>query len=730
MSSRQVEKGMAPVQPGLRNLLLPVIHWLLFWLAVPALQAEPVDAGHVEVELISEVTAVAPGQSFRVALRQQIDPHWHTYWLNPGDSGQATSVAWQLPAGWSAGDLQFPLPKRIPYGPLMNFGYEGEVVYPVLMEVPETLDGTSVKLSAEVEWLVCEEICIPEEASLYLELPVTSEAPPRDLRWVDVFRRAGEQLPRQQVFDAEVSEQRDGEAVSAFVLELQSSVLAGSRIRDVSYFPYREGLISNPAEQIFRLENDRLTLELTPGFAAAFDPGAFDGLVVVEAEAGALRTSAYEVQPRLAGSQGMVDGGSYGLFAALVGALLGGLILNLMPCVFPVLSIKLLSLAGQVGESPRLMRLHGLVYLAGVLVTFVAIGLLLLLLRLAGAQLGWGFQLQSPLVVTLLIYLLFLVGLSLSGFMIMGAGLMGIGGNWSTRTGLIGSFATGILAVFVAAPCTAPFMGPALGYAVTQPPVVALVVFTFLGVGFALPYLLLSFAPGLLSLLPRPGAWMETLKEFFAFPMYGAAVWLLWVLSLQAGPNGVLLAGTGLVLLTFAVWLLKSAEQAGLFWRNLLWGMALLSLASALALPAMVTSDAGTTAAGSQPDAPAQGRSGQGPSWRQWSPDAVARAQEVGPVFVNFTAAWCITCKVNESVALSSAKIAEAFAEQGVIYLKGDWTLEDPAITAALAEYGRNGVPLYLIYPPAGSDKEVQILPQVLTQAIVINALKSADERL
>ena len=696
---------------------------LLLALLAGAAWSAPVDAGRVTVELVSERTALVPGEDIWVALRQKIDPGWHTYWINPGDSGEATSIKWDLPEGFAAGELQFPFPARIPYGPLMNFGYKGEVMYPVRMRVPKTLQGREVTLAAEVEWLVCEEICIPEEASLQLKLPVASsdaQSAKPDEHLAKTFQEAREKLPRKGVFDAEVLVRQDADGISGFSLQLRSQLISGSNIKSADYFPYREGLIANPAEQVLHANGDSLTLELKPGYDAAAGVGTFGGIVVLEAEQGAFLKTAYEISPRTrtGAGQGLT------LFAALFFALAGGLILNLMPCVFPVLSIKLLSLAGQVGESPGLMRLHGLVYLAGVLVTFAAIGLALLLLRAAGAEIGWGFQLQSPWLVTLLVYLLFLVGLSLSGFMTLGAGLMGVGGSWSEKTGLLGSFATGTLAVFVAAPCTAPFMGPALGFAVTQPTAAALGVFVALGFGFALPYVLLSFAPWLMNRLPRPGPWMEKLKELLAFPMYAAAVWLLWVLGQQLGANGILLGGGGLVILTFAIWLLKSAEGAGSVWRFICRTLAVFALLLAVLLPMMFPA--------SQPVLPAENTapassSGSGPAWQTWSREALVRARSQGPVFVNFTAAWCITCKVNEAVALSSARVADKFAEHGVTYLKGDWTLEDPAITAALTEFGRSGVPLYLVYTASENHAEPRVLPQILTEAMVMNAVEAAS---
>ena len=405
-----------------------------------------------------------------------------------------------------------------------------------------------------------------------------------------------------------------------------------------------------------------------------------------------------------------------GLGLAVLFALMGGAILNLMPCVFPVLSIKILSLVKQVGEDKQQVRAHGWVYMLGVTISFVAMALTLVALRAAGAQIGWGFQLQSPMLVALLAYLFFLIGLSLSGYFEIGSSLMNMGSGFADKGGYAGSFATGVLATVVAAPCTAPFMAGAIGFALTQNMGMVIVIFLALGIGMAIPYVALCYSPALMKRLPRPGAWMVILKEALAFPMFVSTVWLLWVLSQQTGANGLLAVLLGLVVLALGIWLFRHlpANSVG---RCAVSFLAVASIVTALALTAVE----GTV--GGEPTAGRAVAAGDGPVPETYTADRLAKLRTAGPVFVNFTAAWCITCKVNEQVALSSSELEDAFADAGVAYLKADWTNEDPLITRALADYGRSGVPLYLLYAPG--EERARVLPQVLTKAIIIGELST-----
>jgi thiol:disulfide interchange protein DsbD len=438
------------------------------------------------------------------------------------------------------------------------------------------------------------------------------------------------------------------------------------------------------------------------------------GLLVLQAREGV--QEAFRIDTVSATGESIKPSSFPSMVRQLLFAFLGGLILNLMPCVFPVLSMKAVSFADIARKSPWEVRAHGLVFTAGVLVCFAVIVAILLALRAGGAEIGWGFQLQSPVFVTLLAYLMFAVGLNLSGVFTIGTRLMGLGSGLAVHPGYLGTFATGVLATLVATPCTAPFMGVALGYALTQPWQVSLLIFEALGLGLAFPYLLLSLSPKLLRFLPKPGVWMERLKEFLAFPMYATAAWLVWVLTLQTGSAGILAALIGMILIALGAWSYQSTRMAGPRWHWVGRIGAVVAFAIALGLVRVpVVNDAGEVASASR-------QVGQGPAWEPFSrPRLVEIIAEGRPAFVNFTAAWCITCLANERVALSSPRLAALFEKRGIVYLKADWTRQDPEITRMLSSFGRSGVPLYVYYPPAGA--EPVILPQILTEAVVLENL-------
>jgi thiol:disulfide interchange protein len=416
-----------------------------------------------------------------------------------------------------------------------------------------------------------------------------------------------------------------------------------------------------------------------------------------------LQTAAVEISSQPPEQQSQPDAENISLATVLLFALLGGMILNLMPCVFPILSIKVLSFT-TTHQSIRSRHIHGLVYTAGVVLSFVAIAIVMLALRAAGESIGWGFQLQSPLFVIFLIYLFFVMGLGLSGYLEIGSNLMALGQLSKSHSGLTSSFMTGVLAAVIASPCTAPFMGPALGFAISQPTYVALLVFAFLGLGMALPFILLAWIPGLSKRLPRPGAWMDTFKQFLAFPLYITAVWLLWVAGRQTSMDVAAAVVTGLVLLVMGLWLWKlSARPAGKL-------LAIVVLGAALAAPVVTVSE-----------------DSEESDFQAYSPELLAELRGSGqPVFINLTADWCITCLVNERVALSSEKVTQLINDQGIVYLKGDWTNNDPQITALLNQFQRSGVPLYLVYPRGSGP--TQILPQILSESMIIEALTQASK--
>lgn len=665
----------------------------------------------VSVTLLSEGASIEPGSSFWVGIRQRIAPGWHTYWTNPGDSGEPPTVDWALPAGWEAGPLVFPQPERLPVGPLMSYGYTNEVVLLTRLTAPEGLTaGTPIRLRGHAAWLVCEKICIPEEADVTLTLPVVTGKPAPGVG-APAIERTRRAVPTPSPWPASLRATPETVTVSVAAPGLEPD-----RIAEVSFFPGRWGVIDHAAVQEVTIGRDGITLRAARGLLPEGADSDLDGVLVIREKLDQGQVSQAFAIKAVAGDAGA--GPSLSLVAAMGLALAGGLILNLMPCVLPVLSIKALALVGHAEASPSVVRRHGLAYTAGVLACFAALAGVLLALRAGGAQIGWGFQLQSPLVVTALAYVLFTLALSLSGLLVIGARLTGVGHGLAARSGYAGSFFTGALATVAATPCTAPFMGAAVGYALTQPPAAALAVFEALGLGLALPFLALSLVPAWRRLLPRPGPWMKRLSQALAFPLYASVAWLVWVVSRQAGPDGVALVLVGLLLIAFGAWLHHAGRGAAPRWRRAATGFALVSVAAAVALAPL--------AAASPPSVPTAGAPA-GAAWEPFSPSRLAELRTQGkPVFVNFTAAWCITCLVNERVALRSPAVAEAFARKGVVYLKADWTNRSAEIASVLGSFGRSGVPLYVVYPARAGQTaapEPRVLPQILTETTILEAI-------
>jgi thiol:disulfide interchange protein DsbD len=688
--------------------LLTTLGLLLAPALAAAVETAPVTSPRATVTIVSGVEAVAPGQPFRIALRQRLAPGWHTYWSNPGDAGQPPEIAFTLPEGADASPLAFPTPERIPYGPLVNFGYENEVLFPVTVTPPATLrPGDRFTVEATAAWLVCEKICIPEEGVFRLDLPVAASPRPA-VATADLMRGAEAALPRPSPFAVTMGFEGTRGAIA-----VSGEGLAPGAVREAFFFPAEWGVLDHAAPQAMVVRDGVLTLALARGQAAM--PAAVAGLVAIT-DAGGVR-SAYLVSA----APGAVPAGApapapaLALWQALLFALLGGLILNLMPCVFPILAMKAMAIARLSGAAKAEVRGHAAAYTAGVVLSFLALGGLLVGLKGAGMAVGWGFQFTTPLFVAALAWLMLAVGLNLSGVYAVG-GTVGLGQGVASRGGKAGAFFTGALAVLVATPCTAPFMAAAIGAAFAMPAAATLAVFAALGLGMALPYALLGIAPGLARHLPRPGAWMARLRQALAFPMYGAAVWLVWVLAQQGGADAVLFVLAGAVLIGFGLWALGQAQGAAGRGRRIGQGLAAVSVIAALALlPRLDAPPPATTVASisSLPDA------------EPWSPARVAALRAEGrPVFVNMTAAWCITCKVNERVALATGTVQRVFAERNVAVLVGDWTRGDAAITALLQQHRRDGVPLYLYYPAGGGAPAV--LPQILTEGIVLEAIGAA----
>jgi len=675
----------------------------LLLLLAPAVMAQPHTTPRGTTALISEMAAVAPGQPFRMALDQVFSRGWHSYWTNPGGGGAAAEIIWTLPEGAAAGPLQFPAPSRIPYGPLVNFGYVNSATYLTTITPPASLRaGDSFTLTAQANWLICAEICIPEEASFSLTLPVEPRPRP-NAAMAGRFEAAEAAMPVALPFPARI-----GFEAGRGALEITG--LPG-QVREAFFFPASDTLLDSAAPQPLAQQGDRLTLALTlapamtPAMTPARNPGALPervaGVLTLVDSQGVRSAFNLDLAP---GAMPALPAGM-SLWQALLFAALGGLILNLMPCVFPILAMKAVGLARLSGQGRGVVRAHAASYTAGVVLSFLAIGAALLGLRLAGSAAGWGFQFTQAPFVAGMAWLMLAVGLNLSGVFAVGGPVV----SGQARGGHAGSFLTGALAVLVATPCTAPFMAVALGAAMAMPPAEMLAVFAAMGLGLALPYAALALAPGLAGLLPRPGPWMERMRQFLAFPMYAAAAWLVWVLAQLAGPDGVALGLLGAVLVGFAGWALGLAQQGA---GRLARAGALAGALAALAVLPAFSGASPTAALASGPHEP-------------WSAARVAALRAEGrPVFVNLTAAWCISCKVNERVALETTAVQAAFAEHRVAQLVGDWTRGDAAITALLRAHAREGVPLYLFYPAGGGAPVV--LPQILTEGMLLRAVRPA----
>ncbi len=709
--------------------------------AVLALSGNTVATENVKARLVSEVIAVGPGQVFWVALELDIRDGWHTYWRNPGDSGQATTLKWVLPPGFTAGEIVWTTPHRFEIAPLVNYGYAKHAMHLVQIVAPQDLKtGTPLTLAARASWLVCSDVCIPEGADLQLKLPQSAQAGSFDPAAAPLFTAARSELPTAQ--PAATSARIQGDELIIALSHEWGPML--SQIKSLAFFPYDEGSIEYAAPQKLTRNQDSVELAMKIGYQPP-KAGAIRG-VLVASEKNATQSDTVPIEisadfsgagadPRKVGPRfapGAVAPGAaapltqtnkapeHSLVVLMLLAIAGGLILNLMPCVFPVLSIKAINVVEQAKKDPGAVRTKGLVFAAGVISSMLCLAAVLLALRAGGEEIGWGFQLQSPLFVTLMIYLLLAVGLNLSGVFEVGGGLAGVGDELTQGEGYSASFFTGVLTTLVATPCTAPFMAAAVGAALTQSAINALCIFAALGLGLALPYVLLSFAPWMRRVLPKPGAWMDTLKQVFAFPIYASAAWLLWVLSHETSSFGLGAALAGTVLIGLAAWAYQKSSSSSGGGRVTVLVTAIVSVLLAIILPVRFA-DVAAAAPGAPGDT-AQTR----PGVDEWQPYSAARVAELNaagrPLLVNFTASWCLTCLVNERNAFSDSAVQEIFRIKKVTLMKGDWTNRDPAITHALAAFGRAGVPLYVVYNAKPGSAEPLVLPQILTASVVQNA--------
>ena len=696
---------------------------LAAWLGVPALAAAApgavVTTPQVRAELVAHAPAgVSAGQALWLGLKIEHQPHWHTYWKNPGDSGLPTTLNWTLPTGVVAGDVEWPTPRKLPLGPLMNYGYEGTLLLPVAVTVPPDFKADTLSVKLRAEWLVCKDVCIPEEGEFALDLPAQAATAGH----AALFAAARAALP-QPVPGARATAAVEGGTLVVRVAGLP----ADWQGRALTFFPETTGVIDNAAPPQSAWQGGEWTARVPLDPQRSASPQALPAVLAAPGQVAGLSVQvalttpwpAVAAPPAALGDAVVATPAPpvtptappVGLALALLFALAGGMLLNLMPCVFPVLSLKVLGFAAH-GDDRRALLAGGLAYTAGVVLSFVALASLLLALRAGGEQLGWGFQLQSPAVVATLAALFTLIGLNLAGVFELGSVLPGSVAAVRARHPVVDSLLTGVLAVAVASPCTAPFMGASLGLAVTLPAWQALAVFAALGLGMALPYLAASAWPALARRLPRPGVWMAHFKTVMAFPMFATVVWLVWVLGQQVGIDGAAALLALLLALAFAAWALGS-PVLGPRARGGFGAAALVLVAAALfwAVPAL------------RHEAAAQGP-GAGEAWQPWSADRVAQAQAAGqPVFVDFTAAWCVTCQFNKRTTLARPEVQAAFAARRVLLLRADWTRRDAAITAELARLGRSGVPVYALYSPGAAGP--RLLSEILSSEEVRDALSA-----
>jgi thiol:disulfide interchange protein DsbD len=694
----------------------------------------------VKASLVAAETAIVPGKPVQVALRLVHQPHWHTYWINPG-TGLVTEIKWSLPPGWTASAIQWPAPYVIKdkTGAITGNGFENDTFLPVTLTPPADLaPGTKVTLKASAEWLMCEDVCMPGNADVTLTLPVAATAAP-DAALGSRLSAVVAGLPRA---DAawKVSATRDAKAITLKVAPVGPTAGKTAAPADLRFFA-DDNLVAYELPQTITPDGAGgyvLTLSISPdapkdatklagvltnekGWLA---DGSLRGLRIDLPFAAAPTVSA--AAPAASGSQPSAlsspssvpaPAAPVSLISTLFLALVGGLILNLMPCVFPVLGIKILGFVNQAGQDKKKVILHGLVFALGVLLSFWSLAAVLAVLRAGGDQLGWGFQLQSPLFVYGLAAVMLIFAMNMSGVFEFGLSATGVGSDLQSKSGFAGSFFTGVLATVVATPCSAPFLAPALGAALTLSTIESFAVFTAIAVGLAGPYLLLSIFPAAVKILPRPGAWMETFKQFMAFPLYATVAYLAWVLAGQTTENGSLMALFGLVLIALGVWFYGRYNLPGTKPGKVRFGTVTGALVLALGVwTGWPENTEAKTAAAQAAGAPEV-------VWEKWSPAAVEKLRAEGRmIYVDFTARWCATCQTNKKIVFASDTVLREFAAKKIVTLRADWTNKDPAITAELAKYQRSAVPFNVLWKPG--KPEPLLLPELLTPGIVLDAIK------
>tara|TARA_Y100000590_G_scaffold83858_2_gene93520 strand:- start:3194 stop:5251 length:2058 start_codon:yes stop_codon:yes gene_type:complete len=676
------------------SLKLGVLFFLISFFVPTSFGDSYFDAGQSSIRLISESYQIDAEDTLLVGLEIKLNSSWHTYWKNPGDSGEGATIKWDLPEGFEASNILWPGPERIPVDPLMTYGYEDQVILLTKIKSPQDFSDT-LTISAKVTWLTCKEICIPQEGKVDL---ILSKGPKEKSKFYKKLNDVSTSLPIPSLQSSRV-------VVINNKIFLQFEDLRPKDLSEVYFFPNDYGVISYVKEQKLEKNNKSLSLELSPA-EIQIETNKLRGVLKIKTPT---KEEFYEVDLPL-GNGAKSSELSMSLLTGIFFAFLGGIILNAMPCVFPILSIKILGFIEQSRGSRRKLLHHGLIFSAGVLTTFLIISSLLISLRASGEAIGWGYQLQSPWVVSTLIYLFVAIGIIFMGNIVLGSRLASIGVLGQGRKDLMSSFFTGVLAVIVASPCTAPFMGPALGLALLQPGFKSIAIFLALGIGFSIPYLLLSIFPQFLSKLPKPGEWMQTLKQIMAFPMWASALWLAWVLSAQVEIQTVFEVLIGALLIALTFWMLDKTQGSSIPVKRLTLALSLGLISVSFWLLPLNASE--------QTFKPME-------ATNSFSLEKLNSLRiEERPVFVNFTADWCITCKVNEAIALDQQEVKDLINKKGIVYLKADWTRKDSEIANILAEYGRTGVPLYLLFPSKG---DPIILPELLTEETLLAFLNEIN---
>ena len=646
----------------------------LLFLFVVNINANSVNSGHAEISLIKYNQSELSNDKNLIGIKMDMQKNWHTYWKNPGDSGGPIKIIWKTSENISIGQIKWPTPELIPYDPLMTYGYKDFVIFP--FEYVKNFDGNA-DIKLDLDFLICDDVCIPEKAKIQTTLNEIKE----DIKLVEWNNKVPSiKLPV-------LSNVEKG------FLELRFSF--NDPIKSIVFFIENENTVDHPAEQILIKEENNWLLKV-PLLENINSINTVSGLISINKNQNFIIDSGIEIQE---------SNSSLSLIQAIIFAFIGGLILNLMPCVFPVISLKVLSFVSMGNESVTKIRIHSLSFCVGVLISFIAMGLALIILKQIGNNLGWGFQLQSPIIVGYLSILMFVIGIILLTNINIGSSLTRLDNK--SNNSYLSSFLTGVLAVIVASPCTAPLMAPALGYALVQPDGLTMPVFVSLGLGFAFPYLILSMNPKLINVMPKPGQWMETLKEFFAFPMFATSLWLIWVFAKQTDTDMLIGLLVTILLISLILWFINKSNNKNL---NLIY----------LLLLAIIIIFEGKNILDYEYPSNKNTDNMENVSYTIWDPEIETRYKNSNQAYlINFTAAWCITCQANDKIALSRPKIKKYFRDNNVEYIVADWTNKDNEILESLESYNRNGVPLYIYWKP-GMD-ESKILPAILTEQILLD---------